>query len=94
MSVIKNPHRQNMYQMQKTSTFLQNVFLQAIDQLSDFLVKMIFSLSFSFPLAQLSWGKSMLAIDLKSFFVPIRLIGNQVYQALYNVHPTHHLVFI
>ena len=66
-----------MYQIQKNSTFLHNIFLQAIDQLSDFLVKMIFSLSFFFPLAQLSWGKSMLAIVLKLFFVPNQPDGDK-----------------
>ena len=65
MSAMKIPSGQICIKYKKNSTFLHNIFLEALDQLSDFLVKMIFSLSFSFPLAQLSWGKSMLAIDLK-----------------------------
>ena len=87
MSAMKIPSGQICIKYKKNSTFLHNIFLQALDQLSDFLVKMIFSLSFSFPLAQLSWGKSMLAIDLK-------LSPSEVNQALYSTHPTQHLVLI
>ena len=87
MSVIKIPTNKICIIYKKNSTLLHNIFLQAIDQLSDFLVKMIFSLSFSFPLAQLSWGMSMLAIDLK-------LSPSEVNQALYSTHPTQHLVLI